>query len=234
MAKVDYSYYTVSPSSSWGEPGDLKQVVLTRHLSDNGITQTLKRHFRYWEGSYHSESNPGYTHALKYVFDFEGVRRFDWNWNADHSLDDDHLAVAVDDETYGEALQVHAAAYFEYDTNHRIRTALFNGSCGCGGGSGNGEIHFTYGTLGTPDPDVYQPEAALRTVVERPDGSFLTQFFDETGQPLTQVISDGDPTDDPAPGHWVTGMIVHNTFQAAPQPQVNHVFDWFGSTLPNH
>src|SRR5204862_114583 len=83
---------------------------------------------------------------------FEGVRRFDWNWNADHSLDDDHLAVAVDDETYGEALQVHAAAYFEYDTNHRIRTALFNGSCGCGGGSSNGELHFTYGTLGTPDP----------------------------------------------------------------------------------
>src|SRR5690349_13221907 len=36
----------------------------------------------------------------------------------------------------------------------------------------------------------------------------ITQFFDEVGQPLTQVISDGDPAEnDPAPNFWITGVL---------------------------
>jgi YD repeat-containing protein len=43
----------------------------------------------------------------------------------------------------------------------------------------------------------------MRTVVERPDGSYLTQYFDEVGQPLHKVITAGDPASSPG-NTWIT------------------------------
>ena len=46
-------------------------------------------------------------------------------------------------------LKPYAIAYFEYDSSQRINLALFNGSCGCGGGGANGTTLFSYGTNGS-------------------------------------------------------------------------------------
>jgi hypothetical protein len=92
--QVDYTYYT---SESHGDIGDLKQVKITTRLNDSaGETeeQIKRKYYRYWEGSaddtanYNSSTNPGYPHALKYVYDFEGVRVYDWQ---DTTFDEDHL-----------------------------------------------------------------------------------------------------------------------------------------------
>ncbi|MFN0007039.1 MAG: RHS repeat-associated core domain-containing protein [Planctomycetota bacterium] len=197
--QVDYTYYA---DESHGDIGDLKQVKITTRLNDSAgetIEQVKRKHYRYWEGSaddtaaYNSSTNPGYPHALKYVYDFEGVRVYDWS---DSTFDEDHLS-ATDS-----ALESYASAYFEYETGRKVREAWFDGQCGCGGGS-DGTFAFTYGSNGSySNNSGYDTAWCVRTVVERPDGSFLTQYFDEVGQGLSQVTSDGDPSG--SPNHWVT------------------------------
>ena len=61
--------------------------------------------------------NPGHVHAIKYIYDFEGVRNYDWG---DELLDEDFLTASND------ALKPYASAYFEYDSSHRITEAWFN------------------------------------------------------------------------------------------------------------
>ncbi len=191
---VDYSFYT---NESYGDIGDLKQVTLTTPLTDSGVSLTQKRYFRYWEGSYDATTNPGYPHALQYVVDFEGVRKFDWS---DATFDDDHLTASEVN------LRPYASAYFEYDSSHRIREAWFNGECGCSGGS-NGTYEIEYETNGSfsDTANTYDSAWKTRTVVQRPDTSYMTQYWDEIGQPLSQVITDADPDNTgPAPSRWVT------------------------------
>lgn len=203
--QVDYTYYA---DETHGDIGDLKQVKITTRLNDSAgetIEQVKRKHYRYWEGSaddaasYNSTTNPGYPHALKYVYDFEGVRLYDWNLADDHSFDEDHLS-ATDAN-----LESYASAYFEYDSSHRVREAWFDGQCGCGGGS-DGTFLYVYETNPSWENNPgYDQVWATRTVVHRPDGGFLTQYFDEVGQGLSQVISDIDPgTSSPTPATWVT------------------------------
>ena len=192
---VDYEYY--STSESHGEPGDLKLVEITTPLTDSGVSSTRKKYYRYYEGTYNSVSNPGHDHALKMVVDYEGVRRFDWE--GDSNLDEDFLTAS------DSSLDPYAAAKFEYNSNRKVRSAFFNGACGCSG-SATGTHDFEYenntsGTFGSG----YDTDWATRTIVERPDGSWLTQYFDEAGQSLHQVITDDDPANtSPAPSRWVT------------------------------
>ncbi|NOT31995.1 MAG: hypothetical protein HOP15_16235 [Planctomycetes bacterium] len=203
VAEVDYAYYG---DESHGDIGDLKQVTVTTPLTDSGVSLTQKKLYRYWEGSsdgtssYNASTNPGYVHALKYVVEFEGVRRFDWT---DSTLDDDHLGAS------DASLEPYAAAYFEYDSSHRIRKTWLNGECGCSGAS-NGAHEFEYETNGSfsDTANVYDSGWKTRTVVERPDASYLTQYWDEIGQPLSQVITDADPDNtSPVPSRWVTRVV---------------------------
>jgi hypothetical protein len=199
VAQVDYAYYVTAGAESWGESGDLKQVTITKYLSDGSTTQTLKKYYRYWEGAYDGTTNPGYAHALSYVYDFEGIRRFDWS---DTTFDEDFLSATEN------SLKPYAAAYFEYDSAHKIRKAWFNGSCGCGGGAANGNTEFTYGTVSYTNTSAYEPDAAARTVVKKPDGSYLTQYFDETGQALSRLVSDDNPANvGPQPNFWITAVM---------------------------
>jgi YD repeat-containing protein len=200
--QVDYTYYA---DESHGDIGDLKQVKITTRLNDSGgetDEQVKRKHYRYWEGSaddtanYNASTNPGYPHELKYVYDFEGVRVYDWQ---DSNFDEDHLT-----ETDAN-LEPYASAYFEYESGRKIREAWFDGQCGCGGGS-DGTFAFTYGTNGSyTNNSGYDTAWCARTVVERPDGSFLTQYFDEVGQGISQVVSDADPSG--AASKWVTYVV---------------------------
>ncbi|HED64687.1 MAG TPA: hypothetical protein ENJ09_03925, partial [Planctomycetes bacterium] len=193
VAQVDYAYY--GASESYGEPGDLKLVTITTPMSDSGITQTRRKYYRYWEGTYDASTNPGHVHALKYVVDFEGTRRQDYE---DATFDQDYLSLS------DAALAPYSSAYYEYDANHRVDLAWFNGECGCSGGV-NGTHEFRYEVNPSySDTTGYQSGWAARTVVKRPDASYLTQYYDETWQPLSRVITDDDPAlTSPVPGTWV-------------------------------
>ncbi|HKW11970.1 MAG TPA: hypothetical protein VJO33_16410, partial [Gemmatimonadaceae bacterium] len=187
VARVDYTYYG---NEDHGDSGDLKTVKVTTPLTDSGVNDIRQRYYRYYE----TTTSPAYTHALKYVYDSEGLRRYDY---ADSTFDDSFLGETDDN------LREYAAAYFEYDSSRRVTSAWFSGQCGCGS-SGSGTYAFSYGTSGYTDNPGYDNVQARRTVVDMPDSAWITQYFDEVGQPLSRVISDADPSS--ATSNWVTSV----------------------------
>ena len=190
--KVQYEYYRTG-HNTYGDNGCLENVIITTPLTDSGVEVISQKYFRYWTGDFNDSTNPGHPKSIQYIVDFEGVRNFDWS----DSLWDDDFETATES-----SLKEYASVYLEYDVNHRIDKAWFNGACGCSGAS-NGTFEFRYedntefsGTSG------YDTEWFTRTVIDRPDGSWVTQYFDEVGQPLHRVISDADP--DTATNFWIT------------------------------
>ena len=194
VGKVQYEYY--GTSESYGGVGNLKLVEITVPLSESTVSQTKKKYYRYWTGAYNATTNPGHENALKLVLDFEGTRRFDYT---DSTFDEDFLAASQS------SLESYAGAYVEYDSSHRVNEAWFNGECGCSGGT-TGTHELEYETNGLySDGHGYDTTWATRTVVKRPDDSYLTQVFDEVGQSLHQIITDADPDNtSPSPSRWVT------------------------------
>ena len=194
VARVDYDYY--GNAESYGTTGDLKKATITTPLTDSGVSSTRRRYYRYWTATW-SGGAPGYPHLLKYIYDPEGVRRYDW---LDSNQDDDHLTANESD------LASYAAAYFEYEqTTRRISNAYFNGECGCSGGV-NGSYQFAYETMSyTNNVAGYDAASAMRTIVERPDATYLTQEFDEVGQAMDRTDSDIRP-DTGSPKFWVSGV----------------------------
>ncbi len=193
VAKVDYAYYT---NETYGDVGGLKQATTTLPLTDSGISSTSKTYYRYWEGAFNASTNPGHAYGLKYVYEAEGLRQYDYSGDA--NFDEDFLSAS------NATLDTYAAAYFEYDSDHRITKAWFHGECGCGGGN-NGTHEFTYETMSYSSTGSYDAASAARTIVKRPDASYLTQEFDETGQAMDLVESDIAPGTGGAK-YWVRGM----------------------------
>ncbi|MFN0207737.1 MAG: hypothetical protein ACKVS6_15625, partial [Planctomycetota bacterium] len=196
VAQVDYTYYS-SDGDSHGDNGDLKMVKTTTPLTDSGINSIRKTYYRYWDAdvAYHATTNPGYPHEIKMIVAPEGTRQHDWQ---DVSFDEDFL-------TESDAnLKSYADAYFEYDTNYKIKKFWFNGACGCGG-AGTGDHVITYESNGSFTPGAgYTTGWATRTIVTEPSTRWTTVLFDEVGQTLTRVHTDIDPAeDDPVPSQWV-------------------------------
>jgi RHS repeat-associated protein len=185
VGRVDYEYY--ASSGDHGDVGDLQLVEITTPLTDSSLTK--KKHYRYW-----NDSESGAPHDIKMIVGFEGTRRFDLD---DDSTFNESFTSASDND-----LKPYSEAYFEY-SGHQIIVAVFNGDCGCSGGS-SGEYTISYGTNGsyTNNGSPYDQEWYSRAVVERPDGTYVTQYFDEVGQPLSRVITDGAPTG--SPNRWAT------------------------------
>lgn len=195
--RVEYTFYG---DESYGDAGDLKTATVTLPLTDSGKNDIRTTYYRYWEGTYNSATNPGYPHALKLVVSPEGVRQFDWS---DSTFDGDHLSASHD------SLKAYANGYFEYDSSHRVNLAWFQGQCGCSG-AGTGTHEFTYESNGSySDSSGYTTTWARRTIVERPDGSWITQMFDETGQGLSHITTDADPSS--ATNKWVTYVVRDST-----------------------
>ena len=200
--QVDYSYYG---DESRGDIGDLKQVKITTRLNDsNGETQVKRKHYRYFEGSAddtpnYSGGNPGYPHQIKRVFDFEGARQADLDDGG--TINESYLGVA--DST---ALDAFVGVYLEYDSGRRVIKAWNEGNCGCGGGT-NGVHNFTYAANANySNGSGYDVNWASRTITEKPDGGYLTQYFDELGQGLSQVLTDADPSATPTKT-WATSVV---------------------------
>ncbi len=195
VASVEYEYYS---SEDYGDPGDLRMVEITTPLSDSGLSSTRKKYYRYWDhdsSGYHFDDNPGYPHQVRMILDYEGTRRQDW---ADEDLTDEDFKTETSSN-----LESYASVHIEYDSSYRAMSAWFNGACGCGG-SANGEHTFEYedNTSSYSDGTGYDTAWMTRVVVAKPEGSYLTQYFDEAGQSLHQVATDGTPTG--SPDRWVT------------------------------
>src|SRR5690606_25906465 len=185
VGKVAYSYYTTAENH--GEPGDLKLVTKTTPLTDSGQSLVEKTYYRYWEGAYDVDTNPGRDHQLKLVLGPEGTRNYDYSVDQDVT-DDDYLG--EDDLT----LLPYAMVSLGYDSSRQVREAMFNGSCGCGGGSGTGTYSYAYQSNGSfSNTSGYQTAWKTRTIVANPDGSYETQYFDEVGQPISVALTDDDP-----------------------------------------
>ena len=205
VGKVQYSYYV--DADDHGEDDDLELVTITMPLSDSGVSSVMKKYYWYYEGTYNASTNTGYHHQIQYIFDFEGYRSYDWD--QDSSLDDDPRSAAEGD------IKGYAAAYFEYDTSRRIVATWFDGACGCSGAA-SGEHTIEYESNGSySDGTGYDTTWKSRTIVKKPEvtyktasgavKSYITQYFDEVGQPLHRVLTDDDPDNTgPAPSFWAT------------------------------
>ena len=198
VAKIEYTHYA---GEAHGEPGDLNTVTITTPLSDSGIDDVRTKHYRYWEGSFNASTNPGHPHALKLILDYEGARNFDYS---EVGAGEPELDEGFKTANHA-ALEPYATAYFEYDSSHRVNQAFFNGQCGCSSGA-DGTYVLEYETNASyQDNSGYDTTWARRTIVRRPDATYLTQHFDEAGQALTRVLTDDDPDQSsPAPGAWVS------------------------------
>jgi RHS repeat-associated protein len=232
VARVEYEYY--STSESHGLEGDLKLVTISTPLTeaddDNGDPDETtwlirKKHYRYYlDDAYDPDPesgtfNPGNPHHLRYIIDFEGYRRYDW---LDELHDDDPL------DATDSSLEPYASASFQYEDSdygngkhRRITKAWINGDCGCAGASG--AHSFEYDDNGSYSDDTgYDLEWRSRTIVRKPDvrylesagwiESWVTQYFDEAGQPLSRLLTDGDPGDT-GYDEWATAVTRNNDGQ---------------------
>ncbi len=198
VAKADYSYYV--NADSHGSDGDLKLVTVTIPLSDSGIDRIERVYYRYYDDVWsNSDGRRGEPHMIKMVVAREGVRRHDYDQDSTIEYGgggaDPEFLTATDAD-----LKPYCAAYLEYvsASDYRVAKAFFNGECGCSGGS-NGTYEFAYGTgsnystaIGNTSYDNGANDWA-RTVIKQPDAIYSTRYFDETGQALSRVTTDGDP-----------------------------------------
>lgn len=196
LARVDYGYYTSSGDAS-GSPGDLKYVKKVNRLSD-GVSSERFQYYRYWKGTYNATTNPGTNSQLQLILDEEGARRFDWDDDAD--FNQSYLGAETED------LLPYAATYLEYDAAGKVRKVAYNGQCGCPSGGAEGEFLISYEDNSShPATSGYDPEWKTRATIQCPDGTFRVQYVDETGQALSSVIADGDPTG--SPNYWPTWIV---------------------------
>ncbi|MCC6971625.1 MAG: hypothetical protein IT434_15545, partial [Phycisphaerales bacterium] len=200
VGKVDYGYYTAD-GDSHGDEGDLKLVTVTIPLSDSGVSLVKKKYYRYYDDTWsNSDGRRGNDGQLKMIVGYEGCRRFDWD--LDGTIDDDFLSASDDD------LKPSSEGYFEHENggNKRVTKAFFNGECGCSGGS-NGTYEFTYASNGSFSPTSgYDTAWYNRVVIKQPDTIYATQYFDETGQALSRVVTNTDPSGSPTKA-WATEVV---------------------------
>ncbi|MCH8342427.1 MAG: RHS repeat-associated core domain-containing protein [Planctomycetes bacterium] len=220
VAKVEYDYYgdfgqTQLVEDQFGSPGDLRMVRITEFQTEDDVTVTRVKYYRYYDsGPYDVNGHRGNAHQIQYIFEFEGTRRFDWDQDAELENWPSVLPEYMT-ETDETVLKPYASAYFEYEDDdeangehRRIIKAWFNGACGCSGAA-NGTHEYEYQENGSfPDPPSsgYDTAWKSRTIVKRPDGSYITQYFDEVGQPLSRVLTDGDPNVG-SPQTWATYVV---------------------------
>ena len=203
VGQVDYAYYQTG-DNTWGNNGDLKLVTLTTPLSPASTNLVRRQYYRYYSGTFNSSTNPGNPDQIQIVLGYEGARAYDW---LDNNLTNANFN---DSGVSTSTLQAYASIYLEYNSGFQVNKVQFNGECGCSGGGANGTYELTYGTSSGYSADIantsYDVGWGTRTVIQRPDGTYETQYFDETGQPLSRVVTDGDPAGGTPPNFWATSV----------------------------
>jgi YD repeat-containing protein len=204
IAQVDYDYYSTTDNDK-GKSGDLRLVTITMPGLDDGAghaaSYVRRKYYRYYTRAWsNSDGRRGEAHSLKMVVGFDGTRKYDVT---DNNFDQDYYA-----ETDAN-LMPYSESYFEYPSgDYRLASATFSGNCGCGGGT-SGTYTFSYSDASGYSTAIantsYDTGWGRRTIIVQPDGTYVTQYFDETGAPLSRVMTNSDPSGSPTKT-WVTGV----------------------------
>ena len=192
VASVDYEYYD---SETGGSDGDLKQVSVTETLPDGSTETTIRAYYRYFTGAFNATSNPGHPGGLKLCLNAEGVRQADLvNGSLDGSfatMSDANLRSFADYE-------------YEYNSAGSVSRVWLNGACGCAGAPSNSiTLSYAQNSGHTSGPG-YDQGWAARTRADYESGRSEVQYFDEAGQCLSRIVSNGDPSASPQNDYWVT------------------------------
>ncbi|MGH7133398.1 MAG: hypothetical protein ACREJO_15820, partial [Phycisphaerales bacterium] len=222
VGQVDYEYYTGSSDTSSGLAGDLRVVTVTMPVAGSS-DYVRNKYYRYYISTWsNSDGSRGNDHQIKLAVGFEGVR----------NVGTGSLAGTSDDD-----LKPYSEAWMEYvsSSDYRIAKGIFNGECGCSGGS-NGTYEFTYDNCLSYATYIasgsYDQAWATRTVVTQPDSNYVTAYFDEVGQVQARVMTNAIPTGSPSK-MWVTEIerdamgCVTNIF--APETNSSYVHDSTGN-----
>lgn len=196
VGKVEYSYYV--DADTHGSDGDLKMVKVTTPLTDTGAEIVTKTYYRYYEGTYNATTNPGHPTQIKYIYESEGLRQFDWT---DSTFDEEFLTASEAD------LKPYASSFFKYDSDKRVVEAWYSGACGCSGGTGSGTHLFSYESNGSfPDDPGYDTAWHSMTLMQEPDkgdeasatSKYVATYFDELGQVMATLTTEAAPSTEPA------------------------------------
>lgn len=212
VGRVDYTYYA-SDSDDHGMAGDLKIVAVTMPLTDSGVSSISKEYYRYYDQSWSdTDGRRGSAHTLKMVLGAEGARKYDAGGDGTSTMDDGFVSASDSD------LKASSEVYLEYVSggDYAIKSAIFNGNCGCSGGV-SGTFTFATKTNSVTSNNGYDVDGssegkwALRTTVYPPSGvaaAHEIQYFDEVGQPLSHVECRAEPTVEPdgelSQTYWTT------------------------------
>jgi RHS repeat-associated protein len=213
LGVVEYSYYGNNDPN--GSEGDLKQVAVRTRMSptgtaaDSGPELVRKQYYRYWKGT-HSTENPGHQHLVRLFIDSEGYRRFGVEpRTGTNPLNTDINLVSDAD------LRQFAAVALEYDAMRRVsKSALPTDDSDTSDSVTNDTIasyfyeeNSSFSGVATPE---YDQAWKFRTLVKHSSTRWATYYFDETGQSLGSVATDGAPA--AVGGHTVpTSMRSWNT-----------------------
>jgi YD repeat-containing protein len=195
IEQVEYDYYN-STDTDKGKSGDLRLVTIT-HKGVSGGDYVRRKYYRYYTRAWNNtDGRRGEAHSIKMVVGFDGVRQYDPTGTSFYSQTD-------------ATLLPYSESYFEYPSgDYRLANATFSGNCGCGGGT-SGTYTFSYADASGYSMAIantsYDTGWGRRTVIVQPDGTYVTQYFDETGAPLSRVMTDSDPAGSPTKT-WVTGV----------------------------
>jgi RHS repeat-associated protein len=166
VREADYTYY--DGTESYGSAGDLKLAVI-KDAGGNALDTT---YYRY----YTSNTSPGYTGGLKYLFRPDSYGRLTAALGTSlSSLTDAQVAPYADN-------------YFEYDSSHRVTTEV---AAGAGSSSatnpGQGTFTYSYTTSGnTPGMNSW----AVKTTVGLPDGNSDIVYTNAAGEVMLFVYHD--------------------------------------------
>ncbi|MCL2623010.1 MAG: hypothetical protein FWD31_05015, partial [Planctomycetaceae bacterium] len=184
VKRVKYDYYG---SENFGTAGDLK-LATTQVLSGGVWVNTDIQYYRYYKAG---ESNKGFEHGLKYIFESGDYARF---------------AAATNPLTATDAVAAqYATKYFEYDANRRVVLEKTDG------GTKTYTLAFYEGIVSS-DLNTWQS----KTVETFHDGSKKTVYTNQNGRTLlTDEASSGSYSAERIINHYVYdaggNLIQHNT-----------------------
>ena len=163
---AEYAYY--GTGESFGNAGDLKTATVRASVGGAVLDQ---RYYRY----YTSNTAPGYTGGLQFVFGPESFARLD------AALADPFTASKDDVKAY-------ADLYFEYDVQRRVTLEKVQGAGASATGGGIGTYTLAYTTSGFA---AGRNNWKTKTVETLPDNNQNIVYTNAYGQVLLKVFRDG-------------------------------------------
>jgi RHS repeat-associated protein len=181
IGRVEYAYgYTTAGASS----GDLSLVTVKLQTDRSSEPVHVRTHYRYWTGA---GGDAGPAHSMRTVIGPEGARRIAWAAGSSGFLSYSfNTAPQTTDKYYTDA----SLTYESSGTIRKVQSVWFDGLDAAGS-----KYNLSYGTNSSysDTTTAYDSAWCTRAIVDEPS-RWSTRQFDEAGQPLTTVLTPGDPS----------------------------------------